>query len=468
MRQGGKWNAAAACGAKKTGRKGLSAGIATRKDLNAMLTGVDHECMTGNPRLIKTIVKAEVEVILMHVYGNVGMGIKDANFEMLVEIAAVADGGRRMAIAMGNYNIKAEELEASGILRALGLTLVEAENTDKTCTSGKGSCIDYALVTTRFVDAIVDMKAVKAVPWGPHYGRRIRFRTDIKSMTVPEIVRPKPIEEAVKELGKLGLTEPNSDGTPKISWTEAVKLTRNMVTAAEKRKQPEVEEYAKEIVIQESMERATWQYAEWSAAAELRLLSAKVVNAKSMSNKQMAKFCGRGLPWEVRQKPMRGGKKDNYIEEQAWHVTAGDAFSGDLLGMIAEILVHMMQRRSAGQKMDDQDREFLRRILEEKEGKEGMAGTMAKAAVPKERVEKSKKKKEKPRRRTEEEMDIYIANAMFHAEETMELIRMLATDKISKEKAAEARTRLKSVANILHCREKERTRKKFAQQEEPQ
>ena len=66
---------------------------------------------------------------------------------------------------MGDFNIKAEELEASGILRSLGLTLVKTENTDTTCTSGKGSRIDYAPVTIGFVEAIVDLKALKAVPW---------------------------------------------------------------------------------------------------------------------------------------------------------------------------------------------------------------------------------------------------------------------------------------------------------------
>ena len=171
---------------------------------------------------------------------------------MLLEISAAIDGGRMMVIAMGDYNIKANELEASGILRSLGLTLVKAENTDKTCTSGKGSCIDYALVTTGFGEAIVDLKAVKTVPWGPHCGLRIRFKTNLRSMTV------KPIEEAVKELEKLGLTEPNEDNAPKITWAEAMKLTRNMVTAAKKRKQPEVQEYAKEIGITESMTKATW------------------------------------------------------------------------------------------------------------------------------------------------------------------------------------------------------------------
>ena len=172
----------------------------------------------------------------------------------------------------------------------------------------------------------------------------------------------------------------------------------------------------------------------WSAAAELRLLSAKGVNVRSLTNKQMTKCCGRGLPLEVRQRPLCCGKKENYIEEQAWHVSANDASSGDLLGMIAEILVQMMHRRSTGQKLDDQDKEFLRKILEEKDNKEGMAGSMAKAAAPKEKVEKNKKKKEKQRRRTEEEMDISMANGMFHAEETMKLIRKLASDKMPNNK----------------------------------
>ena len=101
------------------------------------------------------------------------------------------------------------------------------------------------------------------------------------------------------------------------------------------------------------------------------------------------------MPWEVRQRPICGSKEQHYVEEQAWNVTAGDAFTGDLLGMIAEILVQMMQRRSKGHKLDVQDKDFLRRILEEKEGKEGMAGKMAKAAAPKEKVEKNKKKHEK-------------------------------------------------------------------------
>ena len=130
-----------------------------------------------------------------------------------------------------------------------------------------------------------------------------------------------------------------------------------------------MEEYATEIGIDASMRKATWQYAEWSAAAELRLLSAKGAKAKWMTNKQIEKYCGRGLPWEVRHKPVCESKEQNYIEEQAWNVKADGAFTGDLLGMIAEILTQMVQRRSKGHKLGNQYKEFLRKILNEEDGK---------------------------------------------------------------------------------------------------
>lgn len=360
MRQGKKWSTVAACRSKKLDRKGLSAGIAisTRKDVKAMLPDCDHEGITGNSRFISAILKAESEVVLIHVYGHVGMGITDVDFEMPLEVAAATDGGRRIVIAMGDFNMKAEELEASGILRSLGLTLIRLENSTNTCTCGRGSCIDYALVTLGYTDAIVDIKAVKAAPWGPHDGLRIKFRTNIKSMFVPEIVRPRPVEEAVKELAKLDLIEPDEEEIPRISWAESKRTTRKSVETAMKRKQPEVQEYVENIGIAKSMAKTTWQYAQWSAAAELRMLSAKGVKVKSLTQKQVEANCGRGLPWAVKHQPIECKKKEDYIEEQAWHVKAKEAFSGDLLGMIAETLVLMMQRRSKGRVLDEQRQRF--------------------------------------------------------------------------------------------------------------
>ena len=38
--------------------------------------------------------------------------------------------------------------------------------------------LDYALVTTNFMGAIVSLKADTTIPWRPHYGMRICFKMD--------------------------------------------------------------------------------------------------------------------------------------------------------------------------------------------------------------------------------------------------------------------------------------------------
>ena len=45
---------------------------------------------------------------------------------------------------------------------------------------------------------------------------RIKFKTSIKRLTVPEVIRPRPIEAAIEQLRQLGLVEENPEGEPKI------------------------------------------------------------------------------------------------------------------------------------------------------------------------------------------------------------------------------------------------------------
>ena len=51
---------------------------------------------------------------------------------------------------------------------------------------------------------------------------------------------------------------------------------------------------------------------------------------------------------------------------------ANDVFAGDLLGMVAEILVQMMHKRSKGMKLNGQDNELLRKIVQEQDNKKEM------------------------------------------------------------------------------------------------
>ena len=88
------------------------------------------------------------------------------NFERNTSVGQSTNGGRRFVIAAGDYNIPADVLGGSGILGAMGLTLIRPEGNMNTCSSGGGLFIDYVLVTSRFAPAIVSVEAVRDVPSG--------------------------------------------------------------------------------------------------------------------------------------------------------------------------------------------------------------------------------------------------------------------------------------------------------------
>ena len=75
----------------------------TKRNRDVILPNIDDEGITGDPRMITAILRGDTEVILKHVYGHVGVGLVGANYEMIRDIGAATDGGRRFVIAMGDY-----------------------------------------------------------------------------------------------------------------------------------------------------------------------------------------------------------------------------------------------------------------------------------------------------------------------------------------------------------------------------
>ena len=55
---------------------------------------------------------------MANVYCQCVAGIKDLNVNVLRGISEATDSGHRFVIASGDWNITADELEASGILKA--------------------------------------------------------------------------------------------------------------------------------------------------------------------------------------------------------------------------------------------------------------------------------------------------------------------------------------------------------------
>ena len=69
--------------------------------------------------------------------------IRGGNLEALRTLSEATGGGREIVIGSGDVTIDADELEASGILDALGLEIVRPSNPSYACTLGRGSLIDY-------------------------------------------------------------------------------------------------------------------------------------------------------------------------------------------------------------------------------------------------------------------------------------------------------------------------------------
>ncbi len=119
-----------------------------------------------------------------------GHGVRDENIDILLRLTALSDGGRRCVIAPGDFNISAQAMEESGILSALGMVLVRPGNAEVTCHLGKGSLIDYVLITARFLPLITSVTVDELAPWVPHAGISVKFRTSFRNSVTKKIGRP--------------------------------------------------------------------------------------------------------------------------------------------------------------------------------------------------------------------------------------------------------------------------------------
>ena len=76
------------------------------------------------------------------------------------------------------------------MLEQLGLTLIAPSNVLNTCSQGKGSMIDYVLVTKGHEALIHSVAADILVPWKPHKGIRVVMKGAADNISITEVFRP--------------------------------------------------------------------------------------------------------------------------------------------------------------------------------------------------------------------------------------------------------------------------------------
>ena len=201
------------------------------------------------------------------------MGLKDANLTCLHSIAAATDSGRRPALAQGDWNITAAELNDSGILDGLGLDIVLPSNSTYTCTAGStGSLIDYVVCTKGCKAMVASCEVVREVPCGTHLGVRTTFHAHPVEVMVQVLKKPKPLAQACQWFEAKGLL-PDRKTVSVISCEDAANRTKGAETKQViENLHHEITEYLEPCGELASSRQAAIEYAHWSAACELRLL----------------------------------------------------------------------------------------------------------------------------------------------------------------------------------------------------
>ena len=76
----------------------------------------------------------------------------------------------------------------------LDAEIMTPTNTDVTCLQGKGTLIDYAVVSRKMKPYVQEVKADFAVPWAPHVALRVKVIANANKVTVKTLVKPKIIK----------------------------------------------------------------------------------------------------------------------------------------------------------------------------------------------------------------------------------------------------------------------------------
>ena len=115
-------------------------------------------------------------MILVCVYGKDGEGPRGKeNLRLLLQLQQALASTAAPWIAIGDWNCTPEELAAANWDLQLSADILKPKGGDITCTSGKGRLLDFALQSKSAAGLVEEFSIVRRVPWGPHFGLRLRL-----------------------------------------------------------------------------------------------------------------------------------------------------------------------------------------------------------------------------------------------------------------------------------------------------
>ena len=115
-----------------------------------------------------------VPLVVITIYLRNGEGPRGpTNVKRLLELKEVLACLPVPWFMVGDWNFEPCDLEEAGWDGYFDAVVLKPEACEATCTSGKGRLLDYVLAGNGAEAIIASVKAVRDVPWGPHFGIRV-------------------------------------------------------------------------------------------------------------------------------------------------------------------------------------------------------------------------------------------------------------------------------------------------------
>ena len=131
--------------------------------------------------------------MILCAYFQDGEGFGCRNLELLEEIELITKKGKLPFILLADFNIEPEEWSKLAWLERNGAAIIRPEGVEATCRKGRGTLIDYAIVSKNIVPIIKSCQGVPEVPWAPHIGLRLVINAEPEKVLIRKLMRPRPV-----------------------------------------------------------------------------------------------------------------------------------------------------------------------------------------------------------------------------------------------------------------------------------
>jgi len=208
----------------------------------------------------RTIHLAGGDIIVFSAYARGG-----ELHEIIKVIRKNTGNGRIPFILLADFNVPYEALKDEEWIADLAAVAVAPSGCTTTCHQGKGSLIDFMIISDQLLGYIISFVAITDVPWGPHDGLMLTLARNPKAsmsrLAPPEPRKLRPDKEAA--------------GTSPLSWEEAEAEATEYVEGNSIDFPAEVVEAAAKLGTAATSAALTRSYRIWARANALQALAAR-------------------------------------------------------------------------------------------------------------------------------------------------------------------------------------------------